>query len=111
MSPSESHFSSVLCSCLCQFLIQVSRILFRAKLPPGSRVLELGCGWGSLSLENASTFPHLQFVSFSNSPQQIEHIRSVAAERGIRNLTVLVEDYAVFVQPEKSKVEQNLCNI
>lgn len=74
------------------------------KLPSGARVLELGCGWGSLSLSNAERFPHLNFVSFSNSPPQIEYIRSTAAKRNITNLTVHVEDYAVFVQADKSQV-------
>ena len=32
------------------------------KLPDGARVLELGCGWGSLSLKNAERFPKLQFT-------------------------------------------------
>ena len=49
-----------------------------ASLPAGSRVLELGCGWGSLSLSNAERFPHLNFVGFSNSPPQIEFIRARA---------------------------------
>ena len=67
-----------------------------AGLAPGARVLELGCGWGSLSLANAAKFPKLQFVSFSNSPQQIGFIREQCKERGITNLAVHVEDYAVF---------------
>jgi cyclopropane-fatty-acyl-phospholipid synthase len=75
-----------------------------SRLPEGSRVLELGCGWGSLSLANAKRFPHLQFVSFSNSPPQIEFIRRTAKERGLTNLTVSVEDYALFVNPSKSAV-------
>ena len=75
-----------------------------AALAPGSRVLELGCGWGSLSLTNAAAFPALSFVGFSNSPQQIAHIRAKAAERGLSNLSVFVEDYADFVKPEASKV-------
>ena len=74
-----------------------------ADLTPGSRVLELGCGWGSLSLANAERFPKLQFVGFSNSPQQIGYIRDQAAKRGLTNLTVHVEDYAVFVDPSKSQ--------
>jgi cyclopropane-fatty-acyl-phospholipid synthase len=73
-------------------------------LPAGSRVLELGCGWGSLSLSNAEKYPKLTFVGFSNSPQQIEHIRGQAAARGIKNLSVFVEDYALFVNPKTSKV-------
>jgi len=73
-------------------------------LPSGSRVLELGCGWGSLSLANAERFPHLSFTGFSNSPQQIGYIRDQAAKRGLTNLQVSVEDFAVFVDPSKSLV-------
>lgn len=75
-----------------------------ADLPAGSRVLELGCGWGSLSLSNAERFPELSFVSFSNSPPQIDHITREAEKRGLRNIRVSVEDYAVFVDPTRSKV-------
>jgi cyclopropane-fatty-acyl-phospholipid synthase len=57
------------------------------KLPAGARVLELGCGWGSLSLTNAARFPHLQFTSFSNSPPQIEYNRATAKARGLTNIT------------------------
>ena len=75
-----------------------------AQLPAGARVLELGCGWGSLTLTNAERFPQLNFVAFSNSPQQIGYIRDQAAKRGLKNLTVFVEDYADFVDPSRSKV-------
>ena len=75
-----------------------------AKLPKGARVLELGCGWGSLSLTNAARYPHLNFVSFNNSPPQTEFIRAKAKEQGLTNLTVLVEDYSIFVDPSKSQV-------
>jgi len=73
-------------------------------LPDGSRVLELGCGWGSLLLSNAERFPNLAFVGFSNSPQQIGFIRDAAAKRELKNVSVMVEDYAVFVDPTRSKV-------
>ena len=75
-----------------------------ATLPEGARVLELGCGWGSLSLENAERYPALQFVAFSNSPEQIGFVRARAAERGLTNLTAHVEDYADFADPSKSAV-------
>jgi len=75
-----------------------------ASMPAGSRILELGCGWGSLSLSNAARFPKLNFVCFSNSPQQIDYIKSQAAERKLSNLTLHVEDYAIFNDPEKSTV-------
>lgn len=65
-------------------------------LAAGSRVLETGCGWGSLCLANAKRYPHLQFVAFSNSPQQIAFVKSKAPS----NLSVFVEDYADFVKKE-----------
>lgn len=73
-------------------------------LSAGSRVLELGCGWGSLTLANAARYPQLKFVAFSNSPQQISHIRDAATASGLNNVEVHVEDYANFVVPEESKV-------
>ena len=75
-----------------------------ASLPKGSKVLELGCGWGSLTLANAARFPELNFTAFSNSPQQIEFITNRAKERGLTNVTLCVEDYADFVVAAKSKV-------
>jgi len=74
------------------------------KLAPGSRVLELGCGWGSLSLDNAERYPHLKFISFSNSPKQIAFIRAMASKRLLSNITLFVEDYADFVAPVRSAV-------
>ena len=73
-----------------------------ASLPAGGRVLELGCGWGSLTLANAARFPQLSFVAFSNSPPQIEYVRKAAAERGLTNVTVAVEDYSMFVTDDSA---------
>ena len=73
------------------------------ELPSGASVLELGCGWGSLSLANAEKYPHLNFVSFSNSEPQISYIRKKAAGRGISNLECFVEDYADFASKSKVK--------
>ena len=75
-----------------------------ADLPKGARVLELGCGWGSLTLANAARYPALHFVVFSNSAPQIEFIKARAAERGLANVEAHVEDYALFVEPATSKV-------
>ena len=49
-----------------------------SSLPKGSKVLELGCGWGSLTLANAARFPDLSFTAFSNSPQQVAFITGQA---------------------------------
>lgn len=64
----------------------------RAGLADGQQILELGCGWGSLSLWMAQRYPSSQIVSVSNSASQREYIEGVAAERGLSNLEVLTCD-------------------
>ena len=61
----------------------------RAQLTDGQRILDLGCGWGSLSLWLAETYPRSQIVALSNSRGQREFIESEAAGRGITNLSVV----------------------
>ena len=55
----------------------------RAELADGQRILELGCGWGSLSLWMAEKFPGAQITGVSNSRTQKEHIDAEAARRGL----------------------------
>ncbi|MEM7275771.1 MAG: class I SAM-dependent methyltransferase [Actinomycetota bacterium] len=71
----------------------------RARIIDGDRVLELGAGWGSLSLYLAERFPHSEVVTVSNSRTQKAHIDAQAAERGLTNLTVRTADIGAF-QPE-----------
>lgn len=61
----------------------------RAELSNGQEVLELGCGWGSLSLFMAARFPKSKFTVVSNSRTQKLHIDEQARERGISNLEVI----------------------
>jgi len=61
----------------------------RADIQDGMRVLELGCGWGSLSLELARRFPKSDIVVVSNSRTQKQYIESKARDRGLNNLQVL----------------------
>ncbi len=60
----------------------------RAQLKDGMRILDLGCGWGSLSLWLAERYPNSQIVGLSNSHGQREFITSRARERGFGNLTI-----------------------
>ena len=53
----------------------------RAELADGQRILELGCGWGSLSLWMAEHYPNAQITSVSNSRTQKEFIDAEAARR------------------------------
>ena len=67
-----------------------------ADLADGQSILELGCGWGSLSLFMARQFPHAQIVAVSNSSSQRDYIESEAARRGLTNLRVVTADMNVF---------------
>ncbi|RZJ82141.1 MAG: class I SAM-dependent methyltransferase [Flavobacterium sp.] len=68
----------------------------RADLQNGQNVLELGCGWGSLSLYMATKFPESKFTVVSNSATQKVFIDDTAKQRGIQNLTVLTADMNTF---------------
>lgn len=60
----------------------------RAGLVDGQRILELGCGWGSLTLWMAEHFPQANITAISNSRTQRAHIEGRLAERGLTNVTV-----------------------
>ncbi len=64
----------------------------RAKLADGDRILELGCGWGSLSLWMAEHFPQSKITVVSNSRTQKRFIDARAAARGFTNLEVITSD-------------------
>ncbi|MES2287168.1 MAG: class I SAM-dependent methyltransferase [Bacteroidota bacterium] len=68
----------------------------RAELQDGQNVLELGCGWGSLSFFMASKFPKSTFTVVSNSRTQKLYIDEQAINRGLKNLTVITVDINVF---------------
>jgi len=68
----------------------------RADLADGQQVLELGCGWGSLTLWMAEHFPASRITALSNSASQAAFIRRRAEERGIRNVEVVTADVAAF---------------
>ena len=66
--------------------------LERAKIEDGQTILDLGCGWGSLSLFLAERFPNSSIYSVSNSNDQIEHIKNIAKEKNLGNLYPEVQD-------------------
>jgi cyclopropane-fatty-acyl-phospholipid synthase len=68
----------------------------RAELADGQRILDLGCGWGSLALWLAGRYPRAQVVALSNSSGQREFIEARARERGFANLRVLTGNIAEF---------------
>ncbi len=68
----------------------------RAGLADGQRILDLGCGWGSLSLWLAARLPGAEIVGLSNSRSQRAFIEGRAAERGLRNLRIVTGNVAEF---------------
>lgn len=68
----------------------------RAELDNGQQVLELGCGWGSLSLYMAAKYPKSTFKVVSNSRTQKMYIDLQAKERNIANLKVITADMNTF---------------
>ena len=68
----------------------------RAELADGQRVLELGCGWGSLTLWMAEKYPKSRITAVSNSAPQREYIEAEARRRGFDNVAVLTKDMNVF---------------
>ncbi len=73
----------------------------RAGLADGQRVLELGCGWGSLSLWMAQHYPGSHITAISNSHSQREFITSRAQALGLHNLQVLTHDFNDFDTPRR----------
>jgi cyclopropane-fatty-acyl-phospholipid synthase len=70
-----------------------------ADLADGQRVLELGCGWGSLSLWMAEHYPLSSITAVSNSKSQREFIQAKAKVRGLTNLCVITRDMNEFTPP------------
>ncbi|MES0872611.1 SAM-dependent methyltransferase [Sinimarinibacterium thermocellulolyticum] len=71
----------------------------RAELVDGQRMLDLGCGWGSLSLWLAERFPKSEIVGLSNSHGQRAFILARAAERGLHNLRIITGNIVDFEFP------------
>jgi cyclopropane fatty-acyl-phospholipid synthase-like methyltransferase len=64
----------------------------RAELADGQRILELGCGWGSLTLWMAECYPDAKIIAVSNSHRQREFIETQCRNRGLINVQVITKD-------------------
>ncbi|WVR08975.1 hypothetical protein IAU60_006034 [Kwoniella sp. DSM 27419] len=69
----------------------------------GLRILDLGCGWGSLGLFLAEHYPLASIKMLSNSRTQKEYIDSVATQKGFKNVQVITGDVTVFDFEEKEQ--------
>ena len=73
----------------------------RAQITDGMSILDIGCGWGSLSLFLAQKYPKSEITGVSNSSSQKIFIDSVASERNISNLNIITRDINDFRAEEK----------
>ncbi len=73
----------------------------RAQLADGMSILDLGCGWGSLSLWLAEHYPASRITAVSNSRAQGQIVAARAAARGLKNLRVVTADVNDFVPRQR----------
>ena len=73
----------------------------RAGIKDGQQVLDLGCGWGSLSLWIAEHFPNTFVTSVSNSTTQRDFILRQASDRSIQNIDVVTCDMNDFATSDR----------
>jgi cyclopropane-fatty-acyl-phospholipid synthase len=70
-----------------------------AALADGQQVLELGCGWGSMTLWMAAHYPASSITAVSNSHSQRSFIEAEASKRGLANVRVITCDMNAFEAP------------
>lgn len=70
----------------------------RAGIVDGMKIVDLGCGWGSLTLHLAATYPNCKITGISNSHSQREYILKTAADRGynVKNITIVTVRFVVL---------------
>ena len=79
----------------------LARTCERARLEDGQDVLELGCGWGSLTLWMAEKYPASRLTAVSNSASQREFILAEAERRGVKPPRVVTADAREFRLDER----------
>jgi cyclopropane-fatty-acyl-phospholipid synthase len=84
----------------------LERTCANAGLVDGQKILELGCGWGSLSLFMAARYPNAQITAVSHSRTQRETILGLADARGLNNIEVITCDMNDFEPPEPGSYDR-----
>ena len=73
----------------------------RARLADGMDILELGCGWGSLTLWMAEQHPAARITAVSNSAPQREFIEALCRQKGFGNVSVITADMNHFTTDKR----------
>lgn len=84
------------CCCPCPCPCPAALYCARARLQDGQAILELGCGWGSLTLFMAQAYPRSSITAVSNSSTQREFIMGRARDLDLTNVQVLTADMVEF---------------
>jgi cyclopropane-fatty-acyl-phospholipid synthase len=82
-------------------LCALAETVAHAALADGQSILELGCGWGSLTLFMAERFPRARITAVSNSAPQRAYIEAQARAGGLTNITVITADMNDFAPTEE----------
>ena len=90
-STTLEHAEAAALQCTCE----------RAGLTDGQQILELGCGWGSLTLWMAERYPNSWITALSNSNSQRQYIEAQAELRGLTNVRVITRDMNDFDTAER----------
>mmetsp|Transcript_1365 Transcript_1365/g.1429 ORF Transcript_1365/g.1429 Transcript_1365/m.1429 type:complete len:354 (-) Transcript_1365:45-1106(-) len=80
-------------------IIMLEMYCVRAGLVDGMNIIDLGCGWGSVSLFVAEKYPNSKITAISNSNSQREFIMSIAMKKGLTNIQVLTGDITTYDIP------------
>ena len=78
----------------------------RAELRDGQKILELGCGWGSLTFWMAEHYPGATITAVSNSYTQRLHLEEEARRRELYNVRVITADMNGFEPPEAGSYDR-----
>ncbi len=73
----------------------------RAGVVNGQFLLDLGCGWGSLSFYMAEKYPDSRVLAVSNSREQVQFVLQEAAQRGLKNLDAAIGEVSSFQPRER----------
>ncbi|KAL8537480.1 hypothetical protein ACS0TY_012558 [Phlomoides rotata] len=68
----------------------------RSQIQDGHSVLDVGCGWGSLSLYIAQKYPNCQVTGICNSVTQKAHIEEQCRDNQLQNVEIIVADISTF---------------
>ncbi|MFZ9001875.1 MAG: SAM-dependent methyltransferase [Bacteriovoracaceae bacterium] len=68
----------------------------RAQIQDGDKILELGHGWGAITLYMAERFPNSSITAVSNSKFQGDFIKEKAKQKGLNNITIMTADVSTF---------------